>query len=130
MGRIKNFVYSDIDRYHKVNEFTGDIRILYDEDAILQSLRHLVMGEANPRFFQPHFKSNIARLLFDPLDEITIDGIKDEIKRIIKMHEPRVKLTWIEGKAVDEQKLKISVGYTIKPYSQEQVFETILERVR
>ena len=43
-------------------------------------------------FFDPNFGSNVSKLLFEIVDDVSALAIRDEIENSIRNHEPRVEL--------------------------------------
>lgn len=78
----------------------GNVRLVYDEDCITQSLYLLFATITHERVRNP-FGSELVRLLFQPMNETTTKRIKREIVDKITRWEPRVvirKLTVIEDR--------------------------------
>jgi phage baseplate assembly protein W len=84
--------FKDISSSFKVNPLNFDLIALKNETAIARSIRNLVLTNRQERFFNPYLGSNVSRLLFENLDEITASNIKDEIESTINNFEPRVEL--------------------------------------
>ena len=64
-------VFSDIDLTFKRNPVTGDIALRYDDQAVIASVRNLLLTDFSERLFQPSVGSNITSLLFEPATNIT-----------------------------------------------------------
>jgi len=58
-------IYSDIDLSFNRNPVTGDVTISYDEQAVLRSVRNLLLTNRYERLFQPNVGSNLTGLLFE-----------------------------------------------------------------
>ena len=69
-----------------------DIRMDYDLDAILNSLRNIFSTRPGERFLVPTFGCNLYRYLFEPISEYTGNKIGNEIVTAIETWEPRVTL--------------------------------------
>lgn len=84
--------FLDLSLTFKQNPLSQDLITLKNDVAIARSVRNLVLTSAGERFFNPTLGSEISRLLFDNISDITADQIKDEISRVINLYEPRVSL--------------------------------------
>ena len=69
-----------------------DVKVDYDLDAILNSLRNIFSTRKGERFLVPEFGCNLYRYLFEPISEYTGNKIGNEIVTAIETWEPRVTL--------------------------------------
>lgn len=72
------------------NPLTGDISVIRDDRAIVNSVKNLIMTRPTEVPFQRDIGSTISNLLFDICDRITSDLIESEVRRTIDFSEPRV----------------------------------------
>ena len=84
--------FKDISMSFKVNPLNDDLIALKNETAIARSVRNIVMTIPGERFFQPNFGSEVNRLLFNNIDDISASLIESQIRQSIENYEPRVKL--------------------------------------
>jgi phage baseplate assembly protein W len=85
-------IYSDIDLTFKRVPGTNDVAMRYDDQAVISSVRNLLMTNFNERLFQPNVGSNVDSLLFEPATELTSNILESEIKNVIYNFEPRVSI--------------------------------------
>lgn len=88
--------FSDLDLAFTKHPVTKDVSIKLNENAVISSVRNIILTQYGERRFNPLFGSNIRGLLFDPADEITSSAIRNEIKVAIENFEPRAKLDYVE----------------------------------
>ena len=74
---------------HPVNK---DVAIKYDEQAIKQSVRNLILTKNFERPFHSEIGSQVRGLLFEPVTEMSVSIIKRSIVDVIRNYEPRVQL--------------------------------------
>jgi len=67
-----------------------DLKVAYDEFAILNSLKGLFSTEIGERLLLPEYGLNIKRILFEPISNINAQIIGTMIKEGIERWEPRV----------------------------------------
>ena len=84
--------FKDISMSFKVNPLNNDLIALKNETAIARSVRNIVMTIPGERFFQPNFGSEINRVLFNNIDDLSASMIEDQIRQSIENYESRVKL--------------------------------------
>lgn len=90
----KNFVYSDVDKSMRIDA-SGNVRILYDEDVIIQSIKILFATISGERV-RTLLGSRLVFLLGRPFGEITTDLLVQETRSIIERYEPRVRVINID----------------------------------
>ena len=80
----------------KVNPLNFDLIGLKNENAIARSVRNIVFTLPGEKFFEEDFGCRISASLFENMDDITANLIKDEITESIENFEPRVNLLEVE----------------------------------
>ena len=100
MATLKK-IYSDLDLTFKRVPGTNDVALRYDENAVISSVRSLLLTNFYERPFQPDVGSNLNKLLFEPATELTATILDMEIKNTINNYEPRV--------AIDELNVTLNV---------------------
>lgn len=106
--------YSDLDLNFLAHPVTGDVSSKYDESAIKQSLKNLVMTNHYERLFHPEIGSQITNLLFEPYSPLVNAMLVQAIKNTINNHEPRVQLLGVEiAPNPDNNALYVSITFRI-----------------
>lgn len=93
--------FTDLDLNFIANPSTGDVSKKYDENAIKQSIKNLVMTNHYERPFHPEIGSSIRSLLFEPASPLLEAMLIRAIQQTIENFEPRVVL--------------LNVGVTLNP---------------
>ena len=123
--------YSDLDLSLKLHPIRKDIIALKDDAAVRNAVRHLLVSNFFERPFQPTTAANLRGLLFEPADTITKNAIQRGITRVLKVHEPRIKLFRVEVEDLsDDNAYRINVIYNIKEFDTKQDVEIRLQRLR
>jgi phage baseplate assembly protein W len=108
----KEFV--DVSLTIKVNPVNFDILILKNETAIARAIRNLVLTYPGERLFNANLGSRISRSLFENIDPISANSIKNEIEYTIRTYEPRVELTEvIVDPDYDANNFNVTIIYNI-----------------
>ena len=84
--------FKDISMSFQSNPLNNDLIAIKNVNAITRSIRNIVLTTPGEKFFDPDFGSNVSRLLFENVDDITASQIQEEIEFSISNYEPRVKL--------------------------------------
>ena len=94
MPVVKKWVDLDLDFTAHPN--TGQLSLKKDEQAIIRSVRYLLLTNFYERPFHPEIGSNLTKQLFEPMTYASVLRIKDSIVECINNFEPRVSLTSLE----------------------------------
>ena len=84
--------FKDLSMTFQSNPLNGDLIAIKNVNAITRSIRNIVLTTPGEKFFDPDFGSNVSKLLFENVDDITASQIQEEIEFSINNYEPRVKL--------------------------------------
>ena len=88
--------FKDISMTFQINPLNSDLIALKNETAISRSIKNIVFTVPGEKFFNESFGSNISRVLFENIDEISASIIADEIRQSIVNYEPRVQLISVQ----------------------------------
>jgi len=106
--------FKDLSMSFKANPLNDDLITLKNESAIARSIRNIVFTSPGEKFFNPDFGSNISKVLFENIDEISAIQIKEEIELSIKNFEPRVRLQEVEiNPDYDNNQFDVTINYKI-----------------
>lgn len=124
-------IYSDLPLSLSIHPITQDLTALNDIDAVKQSVKNLVVTNFTERLFAPQLGSNITGLLFEPADLYTALTIKDEVKRVLSEHEPRVNNVFVQVEdESDRNAYLISISFNVIFSDQRVDTNFYLERTR
>ena len=105
---IKQHIYSDLDLRFMPQPVTKDVSFSYDDQAVIRSIKNLLLTKPYERLFQPTIGSGIDSLLFEPINPLTANLLRDEIVRTINNYEPRATIASIDINAYPDQN-----GYSV-----------------
>lgn len=130
MANIKN-IYSDIDFTFMKRPVVGDVAISYDQQAVIRSIRNLLLTKHFERPFNPQLGANIDALLFEPITPITSNILENEIKTTIENYEPRAKIqSLIVTPLPDKDAYDVKLSFFIENASLPTTVTLLLERNR
>ena len=99
--------------------------------AVINSIKNLVLTNHYERPFQPEVGSNVRRLLFENLDNLTASSIEKEIEQVIKNFEPRARITKVNAIADFENNgFKVSMEFFVVNKTSPITINFFLERIR
>jgi len=128
MAITDKFRYSDLD-FNFAKAATNDVARKFDNNAIKQSLRNVVLTNFYERPFRPSFGANLVAKLFDQPSSGIISEVRTDVQNAIRTFEPRVNLRNV---LVDynetNQELKVEVEYSF--LDETDVIDITIERVR
>jgi len=89
---VKDQIYSDILTNLNSHPVSKDVLRFVNENAVIRSIKNLVLTDRGERLYQPNIGSSIKKLLFEPMIESTAELISQFIQDTINTHEPRAKV--------------------------------------
>jgi phage baseplate assembly protein W len=84
--------FTDLDLNFTAHPVNKDVAIKYDEQAIKQSVKNLILTKNFERPFHSEIGCQVRGLLFEPVTEMSVSIIKRSIVDVIRNYEPRVQL--------------------------------------
>lgn len=88
--------FSDLDLNFTAHPVTKDITRKYDEAAVKQSLKNLILTQNYERPFHSEIGSQVRAVLFEPASPMTTVMLQKSIEDVINNFEPRVLLDEVE----------------------------------
>jgi phage baseplate assembly protein W len=130
MATIKK-IYSDLDLTFRKIPVSNDVAVSYDEQAVIRSIRSLLLTNFYERLFQPTLGSNIDTLLFEPITVLTAGLIKEEIRNVVRNFEPRIIIQDIVViPSPDTNSFKVTLTFLIGNNTLPTAVNLLLERSR
>lgn len=106
--------FSDLDLNFIANPVTGDVSMKYDDNAIKQSIKNLVMTNHYEKPFHPEIGSQVSALLFEPYSPLTQAMLQRSIINTVENFEPRVVLLSVDvSLSPDDHKVFVSIVFRI-----------------
>jgi phage baseplate assembly protein W len=123
--------FKDLDLNFNIHPVRKDISKSIGPMAVVNSIKNLILTNHYEKPFQPDIGSNVRRLLFENLDNITATTIKDEIERTIVNYEPRATVKTINVTAdYDNNGFKVYLEFFIVNQTTPIIINFLLERIR
>lgn len=124
-------IFSDIDLSFVPHPSTKDLRVRYDDNAIKNAVKNLILTRHYERPFHSEIGSNVTNMLFELATPATVVLLKQEIADVIKNFEPRVDLQNVDvAFSSDEHTLMVSLIFTIKNTTRPITVQFTLNRTR
>ena len=131
VGITNNRVYSDLDLKFNQHPVYKDIVPLTDVDAIKQSVRNILFTNKGERLFQPSIGSGVFDLLFEHADPLTFQAVRDNIKDILSVLEPRINQIQVQIEDdIDKNEIAVTVNFNIAGVANNESVDFYLERLR
>jgi phage baseplate assembly protein W len=130
MATIQNR-YSDLDLMFRVHPVKKDIVLSVDDQAVIRSVRNLILTNHYERPFHPEIGSNVRRMLFEPISPLTANYIQREIEDTIRNFEPRVKLQQVVVQIEpDANYYSVIMSFYINNRTEPTTINFVLQRLR
>lgn len=107
--------YTDVDINFNKNQFTNDVSVKLNDNAIRQSVMNIILTGQGERPFDPKFGVGLHKYLFENLDPLEKAVFHGDVVSQLTVYEPRVKLskiTWDDSN-IDSNQLSITVDFFI-----------------
>jgi phage baseplate assembly protein W len=119
------YVYSDFDS-HLIIDDNGNVKVLYDEDVIIQSIRHIMATVSGERV-RNDIGGSLIRLLFQPIDDELTEDIRDILIDYITKYEDRVIIESISVDPLyDLNAYNIQMRFYIRELNKNVSYQTAL----
>ena len=106
--------FKDVSMTFQKHPLTSDILALKNESAIARSVRKIVFTVPGEKFFDEDFGSRISQALFENINDISANIIKNEIESSLKIYEPRVNVREVEVRPnFDQNEFNVTIIYEI-----------------
>ena len=123
--------FSDLDFNFLKHPVTSDVSTRYDEEAIKQSIRNLILTKNFERPFRSNIGSQIKALLFEPISPLLANMLQNVIANTINNHEPRVDLLDVDVKFSPENNdAYVTIVFRIRNTQTPLTVNLLLERTR
>ena len=106
-------IYKDYKDY--VDKSNDDVNIVTDTTELNQSIRNILLTRVGSLPGKPTFGSELYKILFSPLDHITIKMAKNIIRESLDKWEPRILINNVDVVDSPEfNKIVINVDYSYR----------------
>ena len=106
--------FRDVSMTFQRHPLNDDLIALKNGQAIARSVRNIVFTVPGDKFFNEDFGSRVSESLFENIDNISANLIKQEIKQSITAYEPRVRLLSVEvNPEFDNNEFNVKITYKI-----------------
>jgi phage baseplate assembly protein W len=123
--------FSDLDLAFGMHPVSKDVTKKYDENAIKQSIRNLILTKNFERPFRSDIGSQVKNLLFEPMSPLTSAMIKKTIENTINSYEPRASLLDVSVLlSPDNNSVYVTIVFRIINTSTPISIDLFLERTR
>lgn len=124
-------IYSDIDFRFLPQPGNRDVSVRYNEQAVIQSVKNLILTAPYERPFNPTLGSTITKLLFEPCTPFTASAVKDEIIRTIENFEPRARIAVVDVVATpDQNAFQATIVFFVTNQTTSTTVNLLLKRAR
>jgi phage baseplate assembly protein W len=131
LRRVDNTLYRDFLTNLNPHPDSKQLVTNDNEDAVVRSIKNLILTDKFERPFQPNIGCRIKSFLFENISPQVTTAIRTEIETTINDHEPRAKLLEVIVAPIEERNMYVItiVFYTIN-IEEPITFKVVLERVR
>lgn len=129
--QVKSEAYSDFYTNIDKNYGTKDLARLTNEDAVIRSLKNIILTKKGERPFFPEFGCNITGLLFENFTSFTQKTLEAEIRTAVENFEPRIKtIKVVVNDQSDRNAVTLDLYFTLINRSDTLSVSFLLSRIR
>lgn len=123
--------YSDIDFSFKKHPITKSLQRVTGIESIKSSLNNILKTNSYDRLYQPEIGSRLRDYLFEPMNSVTENRIRNSISDTIRALEPRAEQYQVNVESLpDVQEYRVQIKFYVRDQLEPVEFETTLTRVR
>ncbi len=123
--------FKDLDLNFTIHPVKKDINKHVGVNAVVNSIKNLVLYNHYERPFNPEFGSNLRKLLFENADSFTASLIEREISEMISIYEPRCQVEKLVTRASpDENGFYVELTFFVINLTDPIQITFFLERIR
>jgi phage baseplate assembly protein W len=123
--------FRDLDLSFNIHPVRKDINKHVGVKAVINSIKNLVLTNHYEKPFQPEIGSNVRKLLFENIDELTSIALQREIAQVIANYEPRASVSKVYVFADYENNgFSVEVEFSVINQSDPITITFFLERIR
>ena len=123
--------YKDLDLSFNIHPVRKDINKHVDEQAVINSIKNIILTNHYEKPFNPDFGSNIRAMLFENIDSITAISLEREILQTIENFEPRASVSKVTALPdFDNNGYSIKLEFYIINLTNPITIQFFLQRVR
>lgn len=124
-------IYSDIDFTFTKKPVSADVALSYDSQAVIRSVRNLLLTKHYARPFNPDLGSNVGDMLFENFSNFTASRLEKEITTVIERYEPRVILQSVVVSMIqDKNSYEVRLTFYLQNSTSALTTTLLLERTR
>ena len=128
---INQVVYKDFDTLFDIHPVTRKLNVLTNEDAVIRSVKNLVLTNKGERPYQPFLGCDVRNRLFELNDGFTEDEIVENIQEVIGEYEPRAELIdVIANVRPDQNSVDVTITFRVINQTEISTVNILLEKVR
>jgi phage baseplate assembly protein W len=123
--------YSDFYLNFSTNRGTKDLARLTDENAIIRSIKNIVLTRKGEKPFFPQYGCNILSMLFENFNEFTASTLETEIETAIQNFEPRVQTVRVSAQNnIDRNEVYVTIYFNTINSTETISINVLLTRIR
>lgn len=123
--------YSDLDLNFIIHPVRKDINKNVGVQAVINSVKNLLLTGHYERPFHPEIGSNVRKMLFEPMDAIIAVNLQKEIEETLNNYEPRIRIRQIiVTPNFDSNGFEVYLEFNILNRTEPITINFLLSRVR
>lgn len=124
-------IYSDFNIDLDRHPISSDVSRQINENAVIRSIKNLLLTDFYERPFKPSIGCNVRKLLFENVTPVTLSLIQSAIRETLRAYEPRANIISINITPYDELNgVDITLTFSIINREDPITIDIFLDRIR
>jgi phage baseplate assembly protein W len=110
----KSPIYKDLDLNFTRHPITNDVSIYQNIESVKKSVSNLLKYKRGEKLFNPDFYTGVYDSMFEPMNILQVDKLKEAIKNLLNKYETRILVNDVSIKQnLDSNEINVYLYFTV-----------------
>lgn len=110
----KSPIYKDLDLNFTRHPVTNDVSTFQNIESVKKSVSNLLKYKRGEKLFNPDFYTGVYDSMFEPMNILQIDKLKEAIKNLLNKYETRILVNDVSIKQnLDSNEINVYLYFTV-----------------
>ncbi len=110
----KSPIYKDLDLNFTRNPVSNDVSTFQNIESVKKSVSNLLKYKRGEKLFNPDFYTGVYDSMFEPMNILQVDKLKEAIKNLLNKYETRILVNDVSIKQnLDSNEINVYLYFTV-----------------
>lgn len=110
----KSPIYKDLDLNFTKHPITNDVSTFQNIESVKKSVSNLLKYKRGEKLFNPDFYTGVYDSMFEPMNILQVDKLKEAIKNLLNKYETRILVNDVSIKQnLDSNEINVYLYFTV-----------------